>query len=112
MQVAWLSPAHKANPFQMIKDVNYAGGNVPSGDEENADASQSADVQMASADAAPDVEPEADSQGKVRRRVPAARAVPVETPRPRNFFERLFGVRRQPAPAPPPPPPTRRRGTR
>src|SRR5881628_1684647 len=37
MQVAWLSPAHKANPFQMIKDVNYAGGNVPSGDEENAD---------------------------------------------------------------------------
>src|SRR5881409_3631646 len=75
MQVAWLSPAHKANPFQMIKDVNYAGENVPSGDEENADASQSADVQMASSDAAPDVEPEADSQGKVRRRAPVARAV-------------------------------------
>src|SRR5881398_406679 len=113
MQVAWLSPAHKANPFQMIKDVNYAGGNVPSGDEENADDSQNADAQMASSDAAPDVEPEADSQGKVRRRVPAARAVPVATPAPRNFFERLFGVRRQPAPAPPPPPPpTRRRGTR
>src|SRR5438094_1962792 len=112
MQVAWLSPAHKANPFQMIKDVNYAGGNVPSGDEENADDSRNADAQMASSDAAPDVEPEADSQGKVRRRVPAARAVPVATPAPRNFFERLFGVRRQPAPAPPPPPPTRRRGTR
>src|SRR5213593_1098447 len=85
MQVAWLSPAHKANPFQMIKDVNYAGENVPSGDEENADASQSADVQMASADAAPDVEPEADSQGKVRRRAPVARAVPVAAPAPRNF---------------------------
>ena len=94
MQVAWLSPAHKANPFQMIKDVNYAGGNVPSGDEENADDSQSADAQMASADAAPDVEPEADSQGKVRRRASAsvARAVPVATPQPRNFFERLFGA--------------------
>src|SRR5881409_917068 len=75
MQVAWLSPAHKANPFQMIKDVNYAGGNVPSGDEENADDSQNADAQMASSDAAPDVEPEADSQGKVRRRAPVARAV-------------------------------------
>src|SRR5213592_2432788 len=112
MQVAWLSPAHKANPFQMIKDVNYAGGNVPSGDEENADDSQNADAQMASSDAAPDVEPEADSQGKVRRRAPVARAVPVATPAPRNFFQRLFGVRRQPAPAPPPPPPTRRRGTR
>src|SRR5437773_2564390 len=112
MQVAWLTPAHKSNPFQMIKDVNYAGGNVPSGDEENADDSQNADAQMASSDAAPDVEPEADSQGKVRRRAPAARAVPVATPAPRNFFERLFGVHRQPAPAPPPPPPTRRRGTR
>src|SRR5947199_1176946 len=112
MQVTWLSPAHKANPFQMLKDVNYAGGNVPSGDEENADDSQNADAQMASSDAAPDVEPEADSQGKVRRRAPAARAVPVATPAPRNFFERLFGVHRQPAPPPPPPPPTRRRGTR
>src|SRR5213596_3787991 len=112
MQVAWLSPAHKANPFQMIKDVNYAGGNVPSGDEENADDSQNADAQMASSDAAPDVEPEADSQGKVRRRAPVARAVPVATPAPRNFFQRLFGVRRQPVPAPPPPPPNRRRGTR
>src|SRR5437667_7906831 len=37
MQVTWLSPAHKANPFQMLKDVNYAGGNIPSGDEENAE---------------------------------------------------------------------------
>src|SRR6059036_2362453 len=70
MQVAWLSPAHKANPFQMIKDVTYhdSGGNLGSDDEENADESQNADAQMASASAAPDVEPEADSQGKVRRR--------------------------------------------
>src|SRR5437588_3698886 len=106
MEVAWTAPAHHANPSQMLKDVNYAGGNVPSGDEENADDSQNADAQMASADAAPDVEPEADSQGKVRRRasVPVARAVPVATQQPRNFFERLFGVRRQPAPAPTPPP--------
>src|SRR5881394_977243 len=113
MKVAWLSPAHKANPFQMIKGVTYAGGNVPSGDEENADDSQNADAQMASSDATPDVEPEADSQGKVRRRASVARAVPVATPAPRNFFQRLFGVRRQPVPAAtPPPPPTRRRGTR
>jgi hypothetical protein len=89
------------------------GGNLGGEDEENADASPSADVQMAGAGAAPDVEPEADSQGKVRRRgeVPVARAAPVATPRPRNFFERLFGVRRQPTP-PPQPAPTRRRGTR
>src|SRR5437762_10504778 len=115
MQVAWLAPAHHANPLQLIKSVAYhdAGGNLGSEDEEDADQSQNATAQMASSDAAPDVEPEADSQGKVRRRAPAARAVPVATPAPRNFFERLFGVRRQPAPAPPPPPPpTRRRGTR
>jgi penicillin-binding protein 2 len=110
MQVAWLAPAHKPNPFQMLKDVNYAGGNIPSGDEENADESQNATAQMASSDAAPDVEPEADSQGKVRRRatVPAARAVPVAAPQPRNFFQRLFGIRRQPAPAPTPPSARRR----
>src|SRR5881397_197288 len=114
MQVTWLSPAHKANPFQMLKDVNYAGGNIPSGDEENADESQNATAQMASSDASPDVEPEADTQGKVRRRAsaPAARALPAAPPAPRNFFQRLFGAHPRPAPAPaPPPPPTRRRGT-
>lgn len=111
MQVAWLAPARKNNPFQMIKDVSYhdSGGNLGGDDEENADTSQSADAQMAAAGAAPDVEPEADSQGKVRRpgAAPVARAVPVATPRPRNFFERIFGARRQPAPATQPPP-TRR----
>src|SRR5881398_2580754 len=116
MQVAWLSPAHKANPFQMIKDVTYhdSGGNLGSDDEENADESQNADAQMASASAAPDVEPEADSQGKVRRRAAtaAARAAPVAPPAPRNFFQRLFGIHRQPAQVPTPPAPNRRRGTR
>jgi penicillin-binding protein 2 len=115
MQVAWLAPARKSNAFQMIKEVSYrdSGMGLGSGDEENADASQSANVQMAGAGGAPDVEPEADSQGRVSRRgaVPVARAVPAATPRPRNFFQRLFGPRRQPTP-PPQPPPTRRRGTR
>jgi penicillin-binding protein 2 len=115
MQVAWLAPARKANAFQMIKDVSYrdSGMGAAGADEENADASQSANVQMAGAGGAPDVEPEADSQGQVRRRGAAsvARAVPAATPRPRNFFQRLFGPRRQPTP-PPQPTPTRRRGTR
>ena len=115
MQVAWLAPAHKANPLQLIKAVTYhdTGGNLGAEDEETADQSQIATAQMASSDASPDVEPEADSQGQVRPRgaVPVARAAPIATPRPRNFFERLFGARRQPTP-PPQPPPTRRRGTR
>ena len=109
MTVAWIAPAHKANPFQMIKDVNYAGGNVASGDEENADASQNADAQMAGAGGAPDVEPEADAQGKVRR-APVARAIPVAPQRRPNFFERLFGVKRPAAQATPPP--VRRPGNR
>jgi len=113
IQVAWLAPAHRANPFQMIKDVTYhdKGGNLGAEDEENADASQAATVQMASSDAAPDVEPEADTQGQVRRRgtAPVARAGPVAAPQSRNFFERLFGSRRQPAPTPAP---ARRRGVR
>ena len=109
MTVAWVAPAHKTNPFQMIKNVDYAGGNVASGDEENADASQNADAQMASAGGAPDVEPEADAQGKVRR-APVARAIPVAPQRPPNFFERLFGKKRPAAQATPPP--VRRPGTR
>jgi penicillin-binding protein 2 len=105
MQVAWLAPAHKANPLQLIKAVSYAGGNLGSEDEEGADTSQSADVQMASDNASPDVEPEADAQGKVAKRARAARAVPVAQPqRQPNFFERLFGARRQPAPQPTPAP--------
>src|SRR5438105_5007451 len=114
MQVAWLAPARKSNPFQMIKGVNYAGGNLGGNDEEDADASQNADAQMASSDASPDVEPEADSAGSVQRRAAprVARAVPVAAPAPRNFFQRLFGIRHQPAPAPTPQPPNRRRGPR
>ena len=115
MQVAWLTPAHHANPLQLIKSVAYhgAGGNLGSVDEEDANQSQSGTAQMASSDASPDVEPEADAQGKVQRRgsAPVVRTAPAAPQAPRNFFERLFGVRRQPAPAPPPPPPNRRRGT-
>jgi penicillin-binding protein 2 len=115
MQVAWLAPAHHANPLQLIKSVTYhgAGGNLGSVDEEDANQSQSGTAQMASSDASPDVEPEADAQGKVRRggSAPVVRTAPAAPQAPRNFFERIFGIRRQPAPAPPPPPPNRRRGT-
>jgi penicillin-binding protein 2 len=112
MQVAWLTPAHKANPFQLIKEVSFhnAGGNLGSDDEESASDSQNTPAQMANSDASPDVEPEADSQGKVRRKGPAvARAVPAATPPARNFFQRIFGVHPRQAPAPPPP--KGRRGT-
>ncbi len=105
MQVAWTAPAHHANPFQMFKDVSYAGGNLGAGDEESADAS-SADVQMASDNASPDVEQEPDAQGKVKG-ARVARAVPAPPPRQPNFFERLFGVKR-PAPQPAPTPVRRR----
>jgi len=101
MQVAWTAPAHHANPFAMFKDVSYAGGNLGAADEESADAS-SADAQMASDNASPDVEQEPDAQGKVRG-ARVARAVPAAAPRPLNFFERLFGAKRpaaQPTPVP------------
>src|SRR5437868_2995931 len=53
MQVAWLAPAHKANPLQLIKSVAYhdTGGNLGSDDEEDAGDSQTATEQMASTDA-------------------------------------------------------------
>jgi hypothetical protein len=112
-QVAWLPPAHKTNPFQMIKEVSFRDSGIDSGgDDENANGSQVSDVQMAGAGGDPDVEPEADSRGKVARRAVAAsaRAVPVAAPQPqRNFFQRLFGVKRQPAQ--PPPPPSRQQRT-
>src|SRR6478672_6730876 len=96
MQVAWLPPAHHANPLQLIKSVSYhdKGGNLGGEDEETAPDSPTGTAQMASSDASPDVEPEADSQGKVRKRGAAvARALPAATPAPRNFFQKLFGIR-------------------
>ena len=112
MQVAWLTPAHHPNPLQLIKSVSYTGGNLGGEDEEGADTSQSgATVQMADSGAQPDVEPEADAAGQVKR-ARAPRAQPVSAPvpeRPRNFFQRLFGVKRQPAPAPAPSPARRGR---
>src|SRR5436853_7523184 len=69
MQVAWTAPAPHANPLQLVKSVSYTGSNVGNEDEEGADASQStADVQMASDNASPDVEPEPDAQGQVSKR--------------------------------------------
>src|SRR5437763_288364 len=115
MQVAWLAPAHKANPLQLIKSVSYTGSNVGGEDEEGADTSQSGvTVQMADGGAQPDVEPEADAAGQVsKQQTRVARAQPVATPQPerRGFFQRLFGGHRNtPAPAPTPTPSRRTRG--
>jgi penicillin-binding protein 2 len=115
MQVAWLTPAHHPNPLQLIKSVSYTGSNVGGEDEEGADESQSgATVQMADSGAQPDVEPEADAEGRVgTRQTRVARAQPVATPQPerRGFFQRLFGGHRNtPAPAPTPTPSRRSRG--
>jgi penicillin-binding protein 2 len=113
-ELAWIAPAHKQNPFQMIAAVDFknAGPNLASGDEENLD-SQNGDSQMAAAGADPDVEPEADAQGQVEKHSRTPRALPVATPPPRkvNFFERLFGPHRSNTPAPLPTP-TRRSSTR
>ena len=108
MQVAWLPPAHHPNPLQLVKSVSYTGSNLGSEDEEGADNGQSADVQLASDNASPDVEPEADAQGQVSKRPRVARAVAAPPPRQPNFFERLFGGGRRP-PAQPAPTPVRRR---
>jgi penicillin-binding protein 2 len=107
MQVAWLAPAHHPNPLQLIKSVSYTGSNLGSEDEEGADNGQSADVQMASDNSAPDVEQEPDAQGQISKRPKVARAMPAPTPRPLNFFERLFGGKR-PAPQAAPTPVRRR----
>ncbi len=116
-QLAWVAPAQKANPFQMIEAVDFkdAGPNVPGGDEENLAGSDDATVQMAAAGSEPDVEPEADARGSVvaKRARPArpVQAAPPPPPRKQNFFERLFSPRRA-QPAAPPPPPGRRPGQR
>jgi hypothetical protein len=113
MQVAWLPPAHKDNPFAMIKDVTYKDSLEKADDDDQEGAGDSAaSVQMAEGGSQPDVEPEADAAGQVAR-ARAPRAQPVSNQvqeKPRNFFEKLFGVRRQqPAPAATPPP---RRGAK
>ncbi len=103
-QVAWIAPARKSNPFQMIPAVEFkdSGPKLAATDEENLDGSTSSDMANASAD--PSVEPDPDAAGKVQKKV--MRPVVVATPPPRKlgFFERLFGARPKPTPAPTPPP--------
>jgi penicillin-binding protein 2 len=103
-QVAWVAPAHKSNPFQMIPAVTFKDSNVKidATDEENLDGNSNTDMANTTAD--PSVEPEADAGGKVQKKV--MRPVVVATPPPRklSFFERLFGARPKPTPAPTPPP--------
>lgn len=126
-EVAWLAPANKPNPFQLVVSVDYKDSpNLPDTDDEGSTDNNNGDhanVQMDSShdssQASPDVEPEADARGKVVRKAsaPPPRAQPVAPPpqpvaKP-NFFQRMFGGR--PAPQPPPqpvrratPPPGRR----
>jgi penicillin-binding protein 2 len=115
-KLAWLEPAHKPNPFQMIKAVSYKDANTTTAgeDEEKADDSQNPEnADMAKTGAEPDVEPEADARGRVAnngQRPRALRAQPVapaQSRQPKNFFERLFGSKRPPVA---PPTPTPRRG--
>jgi penicillin-binding protein 2 len=109
MQVAWVAPAHKDNPLELVKAVSFKDSNIGGGNDEEDAGASSADVQMASAASAPDVEPEADAQGKVAKRTKTVRAQPVAQPaRPQNFFERLFGVKPRPNTAPAPTQPRRR----
>lgn len=113
-QLAWLAPAHRANPFQMIAAVDFKDSNpkLTASDEENLDGSTNSD--MANAGADPDVEPEADANGRVADQKRMVRPAPAPTPPPRklNFFERLFGVRPKPTPPPTPPPVRRTPGRR
>ena len=116
-QLAWVAPARKPDPFMMIKAVKFQES-VPGSDgndEENAivnTAQPTENADMANTGDAPDVEPEADAQGKVengRNQKRVLRAAPVATPapqRPRNFFQRLFNTR--PRPAAPTPTPAKR----
>jgi penicillin-binding protein 2 len=108
-ELAWLAPAHKANPFQMIAAVDFKDSNpkLTATDEENLDGSTNSD--MAATNANPDVELEADANGKVAGQKKAVRPPPAPTPPPRkpSFFERLFGIRPKPTP-PPAPSPVRR----
>jgi penicillin-binding protein 2 len=117
-QVAWLEPAHRANPFQMIPAVVFKDANPDLGnsDEEKSDDSQATDTQMAAGGGDPDVEQDPDAAGQVSRaanRVRRAQPVAAPQPPPRqpNFFERLFGARRS-APQPIPPPARRPPGRR
>src|SRR5881398_3354017 len=113
-KLAWLEPAHKPNPFQIVKDITFKDTEPnASTDEEHGDDSQAADTQMAAGGGDPDVEQAPDAEGKVgTRQTRVARALPVATPQPekRGFFQRLFGHRNPPAAIPPPTPSRRSRG--
>ncbi len=106
-QLAWLAPANKPNPFQLIQSVSFkdSGPDIKDSEEENFDSSD-ANVQMSSSNASPDVEPEADARGKLIPRAQKANArslAPAPTPPQKlNFFQRLFGARPAPQPAAPP----------
>src|SRR4029453_6124142 len=87
-QVAWLAPAHHANPFAMIKDVTFKDTETNvSTDEEHGDDSQAGEPQMAAAGGDPDVEQAPDAQGQVSaRQARVARALPVAAPPEKRGF--------------------------
>ncbi len=112
MQVAWLAPAHKANPFQMIKRCGLSRMPVA------ISAARRRECRRGTKCRRTDGGRRRQSrcgtgggragQGRAESaRGPCAQPVAPPPPAKPNFFERLFGARR-PAPTPTPPPARRR----
>ena len=111
MQVAWLAPAHKPNPFQMIKDVFiYDWPETSAARTKKAPTTRKMRMCKWRARAVRPMWNRKPTR-KARWRRKLARPGRNQFRRSRrkpNFFERLFGVKPQRAPAPTPPPARRR----
>ena len=101
-------PRITPNPLQMIKSVSYdAGSNVGRRGRRGCRSSRRVPpCKWQSSDAAPDVEPEADSHGKsaTRANAPAARAVPATPAAAAQLLSNGF-LESHPSPGADPPPP-------
>ncbi len=107
-QVAALTPARKDNPFKMIPAVVFKDSAVPGASEDqetlHSDAEEKTTADRHDRGPKPDIRPDADARGRVRRGPQPAEEVEAQAPENRdrrNVFQRFFQPKKsQPKPQP------------
>ena len=97
-----LTPAHKANPFQMIAKIDYknAAPTLDAADPESPDnngPAEEADIEKVKA--RPEIRQAPDAEGRVHRRTSQISQPQQQQEDRRNVFQRLFGIKSRPAAA-------------
>ncbi len=96
-KLAKLEPANHPHPFRMIQSVSFKdeGPKIETVPEDDVTTGSQApsEPEMQRPSSSPNIRPNSDAQGRVRKAKPVKRAEPVRRPEKRSIFDKIFRPR-------------------